>query len=209
MRANISADKQQDRTFTESARRAQIVAAAIETIADVGYPQTSFTKIAHQAGLSSTGMISYHFAGKDDLMREVVREVLLLAKEFMAPRIDNADGYLEKLRAHIESNVEMLSNYPRHMRALLDIFNNAANELKLDTTALTSRVHLLEKHLRDGQQSGELGAFDPLIMAMAITGGIDAVIGQHHVDSKLDPTHSGHELANIFVRATQPSIKSK
>jgi AcrR family transcriptional regulator len=34
------------RTFTETARRAQIVAAAIETIAELGYGQASLARIA-------------------------------------------------------------------------------------------------------------------------------------------------------------------
>ena len=50
--------------FTEHARRAQIVGAAVETIADLGYGQASFAQIARRAGPSSTGLISYHFAHK-------------------------------------------------------------------------------------------------------------------------------------------------
>ncbi len=45
----------------------------------VGYGNTSFARIAKAAELSSTGIISYNFAGKDDLMREIVGEVLRVA----------------------------------------------------------------------------------------------------------------------------------
>ena len=62
----------QARTFTESARRAQIVTSAIDVIAEDGYAKASFSRIAKHAGLSSTGMISYHFAGKDDLITACV-----------------------------------------------------------------------------------------------------------------------------------------
>ena len=51
------------RSFTEGARRAQIVQAAIETIAEAGFRHATFARIAERAGLSSTGLISYHFAG--------------------------------------------------------------------------------------------------------------------------------------------------
>ena len=37
--------------------------AAIETIAQAGYRDATFARIAERAGLSSTGLISYHFAG--------------------------------------------------------------------------------------------------------------------------------------------------
>ena len=54
-----------------AARREQIVAAAIEVIAAAGFAQASFARIAEHAGLSSTRLISYHFAGKADLMATV------------------------------------------------------------------------------------------------------------------------------------------
>jgi AcrR family transcriptional regulator len=64
MRPSERARRERGRTFTEEARRTQIVTAAIETIAELGYAQTSFTQIAKRAGLSGTSLISYHFTGK-------------------------------------------------------------------------------------------------------------------------------------------------
>jgi AcrR family transcriptional regulator len=57
---------QKDRTFIETARRAQIMAAAIDTIAELGYGQASLARIAQRAG-TSKGVICYHFVGNDDL----------------------------------------------------------------------------------------------------------------------------------------------
>lgn len=75
------------KTFTESARRAQIVAAAIETIAELGYTRASFARIAKQANLSSTGLISYHFANKEELVRTVLEDVFREIGAFMAERM--------------------------------------------------------------------------------------------------------------------------
>ena len=72
------------RTFTERARRAQIVDAAIETIAELGYARASFAQIARRAALSSTGLISYHFAGKDELIAEVIASIYSTIGAFMA-----------------------------------------------------------------------------------------------------------------------------
>ena len=82
--------RQDARTFTESARRAQIVQAAIETLAELGYARASYAQIAKRAGLSSTGLISYHFAGKEELLDEVVGEVVAAGPAFMVPRIEAA-----------------------------------------------------------------------------------------------------------------------
>ncbi|MGA9830159.1 MAG: TetR family transcriptional regulator, partial [Trebonia sp.] len=40
------------RTFIETARRAQIMAAAIDTIAELGFGQASLARIAERAGTS-------------------------------------------------------------------------------------------------------------------------------------------------------------
>lgn len=55
-------------SFTATARRAQIVEAAVRVISREGLSKASFGRIAAEAGLSSPGMISYHFADKDELL---------------------------------------------------------------------------------------------------------------------------------------------
>src|SRR5215470_5894385 len=118
------------RTFTESGRRAQIVTAAIEVIADVGFAKASFSRIAKHAGLSSTGMISYHFAGKDDLLAACVAE--------------------------IESNVALVGEHPAAVRALIDIVRNTASA----SAAVNGRLALFEEHFRTGQAAGVFRPFD-------------------------------------------------
>jgi TetR/AcrR family transcriptional regulator, fatty acid metabolism regulator protein len=54
-----------------SRSRSNIAATAIGIIAEVGYAGASFARIAEKLGISR-GLISYYFAGKDDLMRQVV-----------------------------------------------------------------------------------------------------------------------------------------
>src|SRR5579862_6281914 len=112
------------RTFIETARRAQIVAAAIETIAAVGYSQASLARIAERAGISK-GVIGYHFAGKDDLLREVVAEVLARAEEYMVPLIrahSAEDGFVH---AYVESNLAFIGAYRDHVIAIVEIDRGA------------------------------------------------------------------------------------
>ncbi|WDZ86253.1 TetR/AcrR family transcriptional regulator [Micromonospora cathayae] len=116
------------RSVTEQARRAQIVAATIGTIAELGYRRTSYAEIARRAGLSSTGMISYHFAGKAELMSEVLAEVHAGIGAFMAERVGAQPGPPEQLRAYLEGMVEYLDRHRAPMRALLEIFLNAPAE---------------------------------------------------------------------------------
>ncbi|GAB3881241.1 TetR/AcrR family transcriptional regulator [Kibdelosporangium lantanae] len=189
--------------MTEEARRAQIVAAAIEVIADLGYQKASFAKIAQAAGLSSTGMISYHFAGKDDLTRAVMAEVLRVAEADMAPRVAAQDSPSGRLRAYIESNVELLVRFPKHLPALIEVVGNLAAGTDDLGRSLDETLDLHVRLFEAGQQAGHFRPFDPRAMAVAMRGAIDAVVARSVREPGMDVTAYARELADIFDLATR------
>ena len=127
------------RTFIEVARRAQIVDAAIATIAESGYRNASFARIARRAGLSSTGLISYHFAGRDELISEVVAKVVGDISAFMAGRMAGLAGPPAALRGYIEGNVEFIGAHRAAMKALLEIVLNGGFRYDAGATGRWSR----------------------------------------------------------------------
>jgi len=195
------------RTFTETARRAQIVQAAIDTIADRGYGQASLVRIAETAG-TSKGVIVYHFGGKDELIRELVAEVVARGVAYMEPRIDAEPTGAGKLRAYIESNLAFMRENRNHMVAIVEIVLNAraADGSRLyDFSVQDEGVAALQQLLAYFQGTGEFRAdFDPHVMAMAIRAAINAVPAQLARNSALDIGHYAHELADLFHRATRP-----
>jgi AcrR family transcriptional regulator len=205
MQARNSTAKQK-LSFAEAGRRAQIVASAIDVIAEVGYHRASFAKIAERAGLSSTGMISYHFKGRDDLMREVVVEVMGLAEGYMRPRIEAHESYAARLRASIEGNLDLFAEYPKHLAAITEILSNLRGGdpgmvAFLDTTEANLAVQV--EQIRKAQRAGEFGDFDPWVMLRAIRAAIDDVVRRATHDPDLDVRAVGRELADLFERATR------
>lgn len=190
------------KSVTASTRRAQIVAAAIEVIAEAGYANASFSRIATHAGLSSTGMISYHFAGKDDLLAAVVSEIEQVTGAFMQPRIDAAEGFVAQLRAFVEANVALVGAHPTEVHALIDVVRTAGRV----SPAVNGRLALFEDHFRRGQKAGEFGPFDPGLAAIALTTGLDAVVATAAADvpAPAELARRGRELADLYVRATAP-----
>jgi AcrR family transcriptional regulator len=195
------------RTFTETARRAQIVAAAIDTIAELGYGQASLARIAETAG-TSKGVIIYHFGGKDELMRELVAEVVARGVAYMEPQIDAEPTGAGKLRAYIESNLAFMGENRNHMVAIFEIALNAraADGSRLyDVSVQDAGVAALEQLLAYFQGTGEFRAgFDPHVMAMAIRAAINAVPAQLARDPALDVAHHAREIADMFHIATRP-----
>ncbi|MFF2813458.1 TetR family transcriptional regulator [Streptomyces sp. NPDC058000] len=211
MQARDSAAKQKagrrtKPSFTETGRRAQIVAAAIDVIAEVGYHRASFAKIAKHAGLSSTGMISYHFDGRDDLMSEVVTEVLRLAEGYIRPRIEAHESYAARLRASIEGNLDLFAEYPNHLAAITEILSNLrGSDPGMVTFLATTEANLAVQveQIRKAQRAGEFCDFDPWVMMRAIRAAIDDVVRRATHDPDLDVRAAGRELADLFDRATR------
>ncbi|MEU7787608.1 MULTISPECIES: TetR/AcrR family transcriptional regulator [unclassified Amycolatopsis] len=196
----------QAKTFTENARRAQIVRAAIETIGELGYAKASFGQIAKRAGLSSTGMISYHFDGKADLIAEVVRDVLTTSLAYMRDRIDAVDGPAAELRVYIESNLAFIAEHPVELTALLESLRHGGapgGEADGGTGEwYHGAIDVLETCLREGQRTGDFGRFDPRVMAITIRQAIDGFHTESIRRPGIDVAAYAAELVRIVERAT-------
>jgi AcrR family transcriptional regulator len=189
------------RTFTEQARRAQIVSAAITTIAEVGYRNASFAQIAKRAGLSSTGLISYHFASKDELIGEVVATVLADLGAFMAGRMSAAAGAAAALRAYIEGTIDFIGTHREPMKALTEIFINGG--FGYDADSETAAVSPLEDILRSGQAAGEFRSFDPTVMATLVQRAVDGLPFLLQMRPGFDVAAYGREVSTVFDLATR------
>ncbi len=199
--------RQKERTFIETARRAQIVTAAIDTIAELGYGQASLDRIAQRAG-TSKGVICYHFAGKEDLVRQLLGEVIARAEAYMRPRIPTGADGSAVLRAAIEANVSFMGEYRNHLLAIVEVAQNARDtggRPLLDAAVMAASADALGDMLAGFQASGDLrDDFDPAVMAMAIRAAIDTVPRRMARDPNLDVEQVGRELADLFDRATRP-----
>ena len=198
-----SKDADDSRSFVSSARRAQIVEAATETLAEVGYAHASLARIAARLGISK-GVISYHFAGKDDLIAEIVSQVLQRAWAYIQPRIEAQTTGPEMLRAYIESHFEFMRDNPKQLSAVVEIVRATIAGAKSPFTGdRDGAVHMLAALLTRFQAAGDLRAdFDPNAMAIAIRAVIDAAPGRV-ADPAFDIDQYAREAVTIFDRATR------
>ncbi|MGV9538870.1 TetR/AcrR family transcriptional regulator [Streptosporangium sandarakinum] len=195
------------RSLAATARRAQIVAATIETIAELGYPQTSFARIAERAGLSSTRLISYHFAGKDELIGAVVTEVHQAIGRFMTERLADRPDARSALRAYITGVVEFVAEHRAQMQALMEIFLDFRGQDgdggSYDAATERQVLGSLEEILRWGQATGEFRDFDTFVMAATVQRSVDGLPFLLRTEPDLDLSHYADELATIFDLATR------
>jgi len=189
------------RSPAATARRAQIVTATLDLIAEGGFAHASFARIAERAGLSSTRLISYHFAGKDELIKAVVEHVFGEIGQFMAERVAGQVDAWGRLRAYIEGNVEFTSTHRSHMNALLEIV--LAGGLPDGAAADRTAESYLETILRQGQSDGRFRRFDPRVMAIVVQRSIEGLPFLLHAEPDLDTDAYARELVTLFDLATR------
>jgi AcrR family transcriptional regulator len=194
-----------ERTFIETARRAQIAAAAIDTIAEEGYAGASFARIAERLGISR-GLISYHFAGKDDLIKQVVHEAAEEAKAYIRPRILAESTGLGTLRAYIESNLAFMRDHRNNVIAMIEIARSAeGRRIFYGDTDVVNAVGALEAGLSGFQAGGQLRPdFDPHVVAIAIRAAIEAASPRLALDPDFDIDNYSREIITVFDLATRP-----
>ncbi|HJE58257.1 MAG TPA: TetR family transcriptional regulator [Nocardiopsis listeri] len=203
MRSKNESDGQK-RSFIEKARRAQIIDAAVHTIAEVGYPNASLARIARTAEVSK-GVISYHFDGKDELMDQVVIGVYTQIGEEVVPRVLAEQSMEGALRVHVRGVAEYALAHRERMTALAQIFRHSRDAQ--GAPRFGSQPEAIYEHLeglyRSGQQSGEFRDFDVRVMAVSQQATLDAMFEYWRTHPGHDLLAHADELGELLVRAVR------
>ena len=189
------------RTSTATGRRSQIITATIQLVADDGYAQASFARIAERAGLSSTRLISYHFAGKAELVSAVVEHVVSAIGDAVGHRVRQEGSAAGRLRAYIEGVVDFTDGHRAEMATLLQIL--LAGALPSGAGADEAVPGHVVAILRQGQADGEFRDFDPTVMALAVQRSVESLPFALRSDPELDCTAFAAELVTLFELATR------
>jgi AcrR family transcriptional regulator len=206
----MRSDSPQSSTFIQSARRTQIVAAAIDVIADLGWAQASLRQIADRVGIAMSAVL-YHFGSKDNLVEAIVEEMYRTALSVVVPAIEAESTAAGRLAAYIRSNMAYFATYPSHLAALAQLGTayrpsdgrrldelELAPELRRQLAALDPKTILTA-----GQQSHEFGDFPVQSMATALRGACNAVVEKVMADPAFDAHAYGEDVVAIFDRAVR------
>lgn len=197
-------------TFTEVARRDQIVACAIEVIAEVGYPQTSIRKIAERAGIAMS-VVLYHFGSKDGLVEAVIASMYRSGLDTVVPEVDRARTQTDKLAAYIRSSISYFDSHRIQLAALTQLaagYKPSGGRHLRDvglTPELTAQLTQLDPSaiLRAGQKSGEFSSFPVDSTAIALRGAVNVVVEKILQDPSFDTHGYTEDLVKMFRRVVR------
>ena len=196
-------------TFTQLKRRDQFVDCAIDAIAELGFARASVAEVARRAGVSK-GVVTYHFAAKDDLIQAVIQDVLASMAQYVEPRMLAADPaqFPERFIApYITAWVNYFRTHGREVLALVRIYNSFRDESGRPNPAFDARaveVTSVAQVLTRGQASGRLGTFDARVLAAVMKAALDDLLIQYADNPGLDLEAYGAEMVALFGRAAQP-----
>ncbi len=205
MRSEKKPDGQKPPSFIEEARRRQIIESAIETFMELGYANTSLARIAERAGISK-GVISYHFAGKTELMEQIVDQVYRGVAEFVISLTDNEATTAGALRTEIRAVAAYMRDHRSQLLALGEIRNNFRTPDGRPRYGVAFNEPIYEARealLRRGQQSGEFRSFDPRVMSITVQAAIDAMFAYWVTHPEHDLEAHADELADLFEQAAR------
>ncbi|AIK38640.1 bacterial regulatory s, tetR family protein [Bacillus pseudomycoides] len=162
-------------SFIAEARREQIITAAIKVLKEIGYVSTSLSKIAKKANIS-TGLISYHFSGKEDLMNNTLIYLVEQEWSYIHERVVKKQTFTEKLTTFIEASLAYQITNRTNNIALVEIIFNARTPDHIPYYLLEDdedlKNSLLQNILLQGQESKEFKDFHPQVIATVIQGAI-------------------------------------
>lgn len=174
-------------TFIEQARRAQIIAAATEVVAEVGYARASLARIAQHAGISK-GVVTYHFRSKDEILSHLVNDYFERGWAFMEERILVEPTALGQVHAWVGAQLDFYARNRREFLAMLEVVasHRGADGGHQFAEDFEEEVVGLTEILASGQAAGDLRDFEPRSVARIILRCLDGVLGSWATNPGLD-----------------------
>lgn len=169
-------------------RRAQIVAAARALVADQGLDALTFGALEERLSFTR-GVITYHFASKDEIVRAVYASAIAEIDEAVSAEVAAGRTLSEKIRAVLRANVRGFVDRAEAGRVILSFWGrlSADPEVRRLNAALYAEYRArTTKLLERAKGSGELAPagepVDPATMGALLVALVLGIATQHYFE---------------------------
>ena len=183
-------------------RRRLLIAAAIDCLAEDGLSGFTVERIAKRAGISK-GLISHHFAGKDDLLAHAYQSMTAHLDDIAARHFANGDVSAKSaLAAYIDANFEPSAFNRTQLRAWLAVWSETARNPQL---AKIHRERYLRFHIQLEQlianaarESGK--SVEPTSLATLLISLVDGLWLEWCLDDNLVSAEDARQTLRALLR---------
>ena len=126
----------------EEIRRRQLIEATIASIHEVGFAESSLSRISARAGVS-TGIVHHYFEDKAELLESTLRQLGANLRLAVVRRLSRAHTPVERLLAVIDGNIGIEQFTPEGVSAWLAFWAQVPTSPRLARVqaAIISRLH--------------------------------------------------------------------
>lgn len=175
-------------------KRELIREAAIQVFSEKGYHEARADEIAQAAGVA-VGTIYNYFENKEDILFDIFATEFAERRRFYEELRASGLPVVEQIRRILEEHFSRLDKRRALMQVLLRERFEPGRELKTELTQLyREMVGYVEELVHQGIEEGWLRRCNPKIIAHAIFGTVESVIGCGMI-------YSEREAAEIFREA--------
>ena len=188
---------------TADQRREQMLQAALEVVAERGYPETRIADVAERAG-TSPALVIYYFKTKDQLLTEAIRyseDNWYAAGTSRMAAIPTAAGQLEELVA-MSCLPEADAEPPTSWALWLDLWAQSVRHPEVAGVRQKFDERWREtisSLVLAGQEAGEFGPVDPAGFAIALSALLDGFAVQIALADTVVSPHRAFELSMRFA----------
>lgn len=190
------------RVSVEAERKEQILAAACDVVSELGFKSLRVADVAKRAGASS-GTVHYYFDTKRDLMNAAFEWNFERSLERRRPLLESQADARQRLRDFVDSYLPADEQTTRAWRVWAELWVEALHDPELQE--LNERVYgewrrTVAAIIRDGQDRGDFGTGDPVLIANALIGMIDGLGLQVLLGSRSMTVERMRAVCDQFLR---------
>lgn len=190
------------RSSTDAPRLRGILERAARLIFQQGYEGTSMQEIADACGLTKAGLY-HHIATKEALLLAIMHYGMDLFEEVVLARVSHIEDPLERLRATMARNVELVTDdQSKEVTIILHEHQTLTGEARRAINARKKRyVKFLEDTFREGIARGQIRAtIDPTLAAFSFLGTVLWTYKWYRPDGALSPQQLADGMIDLFFR---------
>jgi AcrR family transcriptional regulator len=189
------ASRRETPTFTERARRSQLIGVTIEVLAERGYAGTSLARIAEAAGMSKAAVL-YHFPSKDDVVRAAYATVIEALTTHVGAAV-GAHAGAAALEAYVRSLIAYTGDHPTHTRVITEAIGESP--AVTDTPQAPSRTATVAALVAAAVEARDYRAgTDPRVTAVIVNGAVDGIVAERLADSSFDAAGAAERLIGLL-----------